>query len=98
LKNFAWYRQQCDTPPVIAVDQVTFGSGIIILFFQSDCTILLSHMALHSFVNSGIIAFEYFKSSGRIWSIPTVFPFFNLLTAFITMSHSLTAFSIVQTL
>ena len=36
-----------------------FGSGIMIPFFQSDGTVLLSHVALHNSVNSGIIASEY---------------------------------------
>ena len=63
-----------------------FGSGMVTPFRQSDGTILLYHMMLHKWANSGMTASEYFKSSGCIWSMPAAFPFFNLFTALATSS------------
>jgi len=34
--------------------QAFFGSGMIIPFFQSECTVLLADMSLHSVVSTGI--------------------------------------------
>jgi len=49
--------------------QAFFGSGMIIPFFQSECTVLLADTSLHSVVSTGINDVEDFWRSRCIWSI-----------------------------
>ena len=82
-KDFVWYRQKCNIPPIIAVCCVT-----LLWYFISRPHLQLLGISpsFHIYSNRGcnmfaLISKSTFSTSGEILSTPAAFPFLNSFSA-----------------